>query len=149
MIANEFNTMTQSNDRSPRWMCLWLLAAGIYNLVWGIPIILVPDLPFELLGMPPLEDPGRAIWQCLGMVIGVYGIGYLVAARNPIRHWPIVLVGLLGKILGPIGFVWSAAQGKIDWIFGVNILTNDLIWWVPFTLILLAARRDAKARCAA
>lgn len=77
------------------------------------------------------------------------GIGYLVAARNPIRHWPIVLVGLLGKILGPIGFVWSAAQGKIDWIFGVNILTNDLIWWVPFTLILLAARRDAKARCAA
>jgi small multidrug resistance pump len=128
---------------NPRWMTRWLIAAGIYNLVWGLPIILAPDLPFEILGMPPLEDPGRAIWQCLGMVIGVYGIGYLAAAGDPIRHWPIVLVGLLGKVFGPIGFLWTASQGGIEWIFGLNILTNDLIWWVPFGMILLAARRSA------
>jgi hypothetical protein len=119
----------------------WLFAAGIYNLLWGIPVILLPDLPFQLVGMEPLPDPGRAIWQCLGMVIGVYGIGYLCAARDPLRHWPIVLVGLLGKIFGPIGFVWSAARGAIDWSFGATILTNDLLWWWPFGAILLAARR--------
>ncbi|MDG2021813.1 MAG: alkyl hydroperoxide reductase [Phycisphaerales bacterium] len=136
--------MTEFENRPSAWMRRWLLAAGVYNLVWGIPIILFPDIPFRILQMPPLGDPGRAIWQCLGMVIGVYGVGYLVAARNPIRHWPIVLVGLLGKILGPIGFVWSASQGRIDWIFGLNILTNDLLWWVPFTLILLAARPRAR-----
>lgn len=127
-------------------MSRWLIAAGIYNLIWGLPIILAPDLPFEILGMPPLEDPGRAIWQCLGMVIGVYGIGYLAAASDPLRHWPIVLVGLLGKVFGPIGFLWTASQGGIEWIFGLNILTNDLIWWVPFGIILLAARRSATER---
>ncbi len=131
---------------TPRWMRRWLVAAGIYNLAWGIPVILLPDLPFELIGMEPLPDPGRAIWQCLGMVIGVYGVGYLCASRDPIRHWPIVLVGLLGKIFGPIGFAWSAARGAIDWSFGWTILTNDLLWWWPFGAILLAARRAAPAR---
>ena len=41
----------------------------------------------------------------MGMIVGVYGIGYLIAARDPRTHWPIVLVGLLGKVFGPIGFV--------------------------------------------
>ena len=70
------------------------------------------------------------------MLVGVYGIGYWIAANNPFQHWPLVLVGLLGKILGPVGMWWSVAHGglphKIAWI----CLTNDLIWWVPFALIL-------------
>ena len=142
----ETRDMPRPALNAPRWMSRWLIAAGLYNLVWGLPIILAPDLPFEILGMPALENPGRAIWQCLGMVIGVYGLGYLAAASDPLRHWPIVMVGLLGKVFGPIGFVWTAAQGGIDWIFGLNILTNDLIWWVPFGMILLAARRAAVGR---
>lgn len=145
-MDRELWPMPPSESRStpsapPRWMQRWLVAAGLYNLLWGVPVILAPDLPFELVGMDPLPDPGRAIWQCLGMVIGVYGVGYLCAARDPLRHWPIVLVGLLGKIFGPIGFVWSASRGAIDWSFGATILTNDLLWWWPFGAILLAARR--------
>jgi hypothetical protein len=120
----------------------WLQAAGAYNLLWGAVVVLAPDLPLRVAGMPELPEPGRAIWQCLGMVIGVYGVGYLCAARDPLRHWPIVLVGLLGKILGPIGFAWTAARGAIPWHFGVNILTNDLLWWWPFGAILMAARRN-------
>jgi hypothetical protein len=73
------------------------------------------------------------------MVIGVYGIGYWCASRDPVRHWPIVFVGLLGKIFGPIGFIWTATRGEIPWAFGVTIPTNDLLWWIPFALILRAA----------
>jgi hypothetical protein len=29
--------------------------------------------------------------------------------------------------------------------FGVTLPTNDLLWWIPFTMILLAARREALA----
>lgn len=76
------------------------------------------------------------IWQCLGMVVGVYGIGYAIAAFDPVRHWPIVLVGLLGKLLGPIGFLWYALAGTLPWRGGWLNVTNDLIWWVPFALIL-------------
>ncbi len=123
------------------WMRWWLLAAGVYNLLWGSAVVLLPDLPFSMAGMTPLEGTGRAIWQCLGMVIGVYGIGYIAASTAPAVHWPIVLVGLLGKVFGPIGFVWTASRGDIPWSFGWTILTNDLVWWVPFAGILLAAMR--------
>ncbi|QDT54687.1 hypothetical protein Pan44_27220 [Caulifigura coniformis] len=112
-----------------------LVAAGVYNLVWGLFVILRPLAFFEWTRFEPLPNYPE-LWQCMGMVIGVYGIGYLIAASDPVRHWPIVLVGLLGKIFGPIGFVWTAAGGKLPWSFGVMLLTNDLIWWAPFGIIL-------------
>ena len=122
-----------------RWARGWLLAAGLYNLAWGAAVVALPDMPLSLFGVEPLAGTGRAIWQCLGMVIGVYGIGYLCASLDPIRHWPIVLVGFLGKVFGPIGFVWCAARGEIDWRFGLTIPTNDLVWWIPFFLMLRAS----------
>lgn len=116
---------------------LTLKLAAIYNLVWGALVILFPKTGFELLG---LESPNYPqIWQCLGMVIGVYGIGYGIAARDPVRHWPIVFVGLLGKILGPIGFIYFAVRGEFPWIFGLTIIPNDLIWWPGFARVLYKA----------
>ena len=56
------------------------------------------------------------------------------------------LVGLLGKVCGPIGFVASAASGRFPWSMGWTILTNDLIWWLPFGLILWHAARTADDR---
>ena len=131
---------TNSNFTRP-WMRWWLLAAGVYNIVWGSVVVVAPDFPFALANMPALAQPGRAIWQCLGMVLAAYGLGYIAASRAPLRHWPSVFVGLFGKVMGPIGFVWSAWQGTIAWKFGATILTNDLLWWIPFGLMLVASRR--------
>ncbi|MGP1310159.1 MAG: alkyl hydroperoxide reductase [Phycisphaerales bacterium] len=129
---------------SPRWMRIALTLAGVYNLAWGAGVLLFPTAGFDALGIAYPDDFTLwiPIWQCLGMVIGVFGVGYLCAARDPLRHWPITLVGLLGKIFGPIGFVYFASQGAFPWAFGWTILTNDLIWWAPFGLILHAAWRE-------
>ena len=94
---------------SPRWARRWLCAAGIYNLAWGALTILWPHLLFDLVGAERLNYP--EIWQCVGMIVGVYGVGYLIAAFDSRTHWPIVLVGLLGKIFGPIGFVGAVMAG--------------------------------------
>src|SRR5690606_22323944 len=99
-------------------------------LLWGALVIVRPYLLFDLAGMPRINYP--EIWQCVGMIVGVYGIGYLIAAADPYRHWPIVLVGLLGKVFGPIGFAMALAQGSLPPLFGLTLLTNDLIWWLPF-----------------
>ncbi len=115
---------------------LWI--AGIYNLLFGAAVILFPNVFFDLAGMERPLYP--MIWQCVGMIVGVYGVGYIAAAYNPLRHWPIVLVGFLGKIFGPIGFAWYLVQGAFPLKFGLIIITNDLIWWIPFALILMAAR---------
>ena len=117
-----------------------LRAAAIYNVLWGVGVVLFPAAAFQLAGMEPPRYP--QIWQCVGMVVGVYGIGYWIAANNPVRHWPIVLVGLLGKLFGPIGFVAAAISGDLPWVWGVTIIFNDLIWWVPFAAILYHAAKS-------
>lgn len=125
---------------TPTWT-KWVLAlAGIYNLAWGLFVILFPVASFRFGGITPLNHP--PIWQCIGMIVGVYGVGYLIAASDPFRHWPIVLVGLLGKLCGPIGFAFTAANGDLPWRWGVPLLTNDLLWWIPFTGILVAVYRS-------
>ena len=125
--------------KQPRWVRSSLLAAGVYNLIWGTLTIVWPHLLFDLTGAQRINYP--EIWQCVGMIVGVYGIAYLIAASDSRTHWPVVLVGLLGKIFGPIGFASALMQGTFPPLFGLTILTNDLIWWVPFTMILLDAVR--------
>ncbi|MEX2672869.1 MAG: alkyl hydroperoxide reductase [Phycisphaeraceae bacterium] len=124
-------------------MKLTLAAAAVYNVVWAAWVVLWPNAMFEMLDMPVPRYP--MIWQCVGMIVGAYGIGYAIAATSPIRWWPLVLVGLIGKVAGPIGFVQTAMAGDLPWRFGWTILTNDLIWWWPFAAILLAAWRHNRA----
>ena len=122
------------------WMLTTLILAGIYNLIWGAWVVLFPNHLFDLLEMP--RPQYVEIWQCVGMIVGVYGIGYIIAALKPLTHWPIVLVGLLGKIFGPIGFAQSLYLGKLPLKFGITLISNDFIWWIPFFLILKEARKE-------
>ena len=129
--------MTSPKDK--KWMRKVLVLAGIYNLTFGLFCVLLPNFFFELIDADVPKYP--FLWQCIGMIVGVYGVGYIAASKSPLRHWPIILVGLLGKIFGPIGFVQTAIMGDIPWAFGYLIITNDLIWIIPFIYILIASYR--------
>lgn len=119
------------------WMKNVLRVAAVYNLAWGAWVVLFPQHFFALVGMEPMNHP--MVWQGMGMVIGVYGIGYWWAAQDPVRHWPIVAVGLLGKLLGPIGFFINYFSGQVPFGFFYTLITNDFIWWIPFVVILKKA----------
>jgi hypothetical protein len=130
-------------NAAPRWLSWSLLLAGLYNLVWGALAVLFPVATLRCLGIIDLNYP--ELWQCIGMIVGVYGLGYWIAAYDPAGHWPIVLVGLLGKVFGPIGFLFAVMDGRLPWTFGLVNFTNDLIWWVPFTAALYYAWRTNSA----
>ncbi|MEM9373586.1 MAG: peroxiredoxin-like family protein [Planctomycetota bacterium] len=147
MKASESELMSESSTLSSPWMARWLVAAGVYNLVWGAVTVLYPAWLFDLTGMAVPAYP--FIWQCVGMIVGVYGVGYLAAARDPIRHWPIVLVGFLGKVFGPIGYATGLARGDVPVEFGITLVTNDLVWWIPFAMMLYASFRSHSAAGAA
>jgi len=117
--------------------------AGAYNLGWGAYSALDPQWLFRYAGMPPLNHP--AIFACLGMVVGVYGFLYWQVTRAPERGFEIAAIGLLGKVLGPIGLVQLIATGAWPMKTVVLCVTNDFIWWIPFALYLRVAyaRRGA------
>ena len=127
---------------SEKNMRLVLRLAAVYNILWGLWVVLWPSSFFELVGMEPVNH--LMIWQGMGMVIGVYGLGYWWAAEDPIRHWPIVAVGFLGKLFGPLGFAMNFFSGDAPWEFFYTLITNDFIWWIPFFLILREAYRKHK-----
>jgi small multidrug resistance pump len=115
----------------------WFYAAALYNLLWGAGMSLFPAGYFQIVGMPAPNYP--ALWQVVGMFVLVYAPGYWWVARQPVRHRHLVVIGLLGKLLGPLGFVGSFALGSLPLAFGWTLLTNDLIWWPAFGLFLREA----------
>lgn len=123
----------------PNWMPKALRWAAVYNVVWGTWVVLLPFQSFDWMGMARPVYP--AIWQAVGMIVACYGLAYWIASYNPFQHWGIVLVGFLGKIFGPIGFIQHLYEGKLPLIFGLHNITNDVIWWLPFGLILYGAFR--------
>ena len=125
-------------------MTLILKAAGVYNILWASWVVLFPEHFFELTSMKIPDQ--LMIWQGMGMVIGVYGLGYWWAAQNPTVHWPIVAVGFMGKVLGPVGFILNYLSGNVPFSFFYTLITNDFIWWIPFFLILQRAREKGKLK---
>ena len=110
------------------------LAAGIYNLAWGAYSAVDPQWLFRFARMTPINYP--EIFACLAMVVGLYGILYLEIARRPEHGWLMAAVGLIGKVLGPIGLGLLLLRGAWPPATLVLCLTNDLIWWIPFGLYL-------------
>jgi hypothetical protein len=117
------------------------IAAGLYNIAWGLWAALDPQWLFRFAGMPPINYP--EIFACLGMVVGLYGVIYFEVARRPEQGMLLAAVGLVGKILGPIGWLQLYLSGKWPGASIAMCLTNDLIWWIPFGLYLFDARSAA------
>ena len=59
----------------PKWHGTVLKVAAVYNLLWGAVAIIFPMLLFQLVGLDPLPNYPE-LWQCIGMIVGVYGVGY-------------------------------------------------------------------------
>ena len=114
--------------------------AGCYNIGWGLYSSLDPQWLFRFADLPLLNHP--TIFATLAMVIGVYGILYLEVARRPSYGFSIAAIGFLGKLLGPIGWAYLYFSGAWPIETILLILTNDLIWWIPFGIYLADAKGE-------
>jgi hypothetical protein len=114
-------------------------AAAIYNVAFGLWAALFPRAFFNLFDLDTPRYP--AIWACLGMVVGLYGVVYAYAAWRLDRAAPLIAIGLAGKVLGPIGWVMAVRDGELPFRTFPLIVFDDLIWWLPFGLFLLEGTR--------
>ncbi|MFL5728247.1 MAG: alkyl hydroperoxide reductase [Cytophagaceae bacterium] len=113
---------------------IFFACAALYNIFWGIVIILYPALPFALAEITPLNYP--FLMSGIGMFVGVYGYGYWVVSREPRRYPQLVVIGLMGKVLGPVGWAYHVYLDSVPLrTMWVNVF-NDLIW-IPFFITYL------------
>ncbi len=116
--------------------------AAVYNAAFGIWAGFVPHSFFTLFQLDPPRYP--SIWACLGMVVGVYALAYAYVAWKPQQGTPFIAIGLLGKVLGPVGWLAAVASGELPPRTFPLILANDLVWWFPFLWYLLRDRPDRR-----
>lgn len=127
-----------SDYRARLYRLIFTLAA-VYNAAFGLWASLWPRSFFDWLEMAPPNYPG--LWRCLGMVVGLYGVLYAQATWKLDAGRTIIAVGLVGKILGPLGWMMTVHSGEWPRRTFVLIVFNDLIWWLPFSLFLLEGSR--------
>jgi len=107
----------------------WFHAATVYNLAWGLSVLVYPRWYLWLAGM---DDSAAPFAQGIAMMVAVYAYGYYLLARDPERYAPFIWIALAGKAFGAIGFVACVSAGTLPWRFGLNALMNDLVWFPAF-----------------
>lgn len=126
------------------WMRYLLRFAGCYNLLAGLGMLVFYHEGYKLMGLvkPELMLP----LQLVGMLVMLFGVGYLIVARNPVENRNVLLLGFLSKALGTLLGVGYVALGKIPPMFLVVLLFSDAIYLPPFLVILRRLYRIARER---
>ena len=128
----------------PRWIIFTLVAAGIYHLLFGIWVNFWPHMFFDLAGVDRPNHP--ALWRGVGLLSVVLGIGFLISARSPIRHWPIILAGFTKFNLVIIMFLSSLVESSLPTTLLLLTIIDDVLWWFPFAAILWVAAQAHMGR---
>ncbi len=127
--------------RARMYRLIFALAAA-YNMAFGLWAALSPYSFFHLFDLEAPRYP--SIWSCLGMVVGLYGAIYAYAAMRLDQAKPLIAIGLVGKLLGPAGWVVAVTSGELPVRTFTLITFNDIVWWAPFTLFLMEGTRIAE-----
>ncbi|QQR97665.1 MAG: redoxin domain-containing protein [Sphingobacteriales bacterium] len=114
-----------------------LFFAGIYGILWGISAIFFPKFwfSFAALNYPIYPE----LFQTIGLYEFALGFAYLLAYRNPIRNWQIVLIGFIIKVCMVVGFIYYYYANNEPQVIFRMVFINDFIWILPFLLILYNA----------
>ena len=107
--------------------------AGYYNIVAGLAMVIFYHEGFRALGVPK-PDFVLPI-QLVGVLVAIFGVGYLIAERNPVENRNIVLLGFLSKLLGPLLAIMHIASGSLPIMMLAVLFFADGIYLIPFWII--------------
>jgi len=118
----------------PAWMTLVLRFAGGFNLLVGAAMMTLYHEGYKLLGVskPELVLPV----QVMGLLVALFGAGYLLTAADPWRNRNILLLGMLSKAVAGLLALTYVVTGDVPWWFALVVFFADLIYVPPFWVIL-------------
>jgi len=123
------------------WMRFLLYFAGIYNLLAGLNMVVFYHEALRFLEIPKPQI--LLFLQLVGILVALFGVGYLMVARNPVENRNVLLLGFLSKLLGSVLGIGYVALGKLPITFLVLLFFADMIYLPPFFVILRRLYRIA------
>lgn len=122
-----------------QWMTRLLWFVGTYNLLAGLGMLCLYHEGYKLLGVakPELNLP----IQLVGVLVGLFGVGYWLVAANPVENRNLLLLGFWSKLLGSLLGIYYVFVGKLPPLFLAVLLVSDIGYLPPFYLILRRIRR--------
>jgi hypothetical protein len=106
-----------SPDNSPRIRALRMLMAmdGTVLVLLGIAFLFSPtqiEAAFQFKDVPPPVNFLIGLWGCALLTLG---IGYGIAALNPVQHRLWVTIGILRGAMEALFGWWCLARGIVTW----------------------------------
>jgi hypothetical protein len=127
------------------WMIVLLRFAGVFNLLAGTGMGVFYHEGFRMLGV---AKPGLVLpVQVMGILVALFGVGYLLVAANPVENRNILLLGFWSKAISASVAMWYVAPWAADplpWWFAVVVFFSDVIYLPPFYVILRRLNRLAR-----
>lgn len=127
-----------------KWMRFVLRFAAVFNLCAGANMVFLPELTYKLIGMkaPEIDFP----IQLVGLLVGLFGVGYYQVARSPIEQRMLLRLGMWSKGLGSVLATYYVIRGHLPLRFVAVYFFADVIYLVPFWLILQRLDNLARVR---
>jgi hypothetical protein len=118
-------------------MSLVLLIAACYYLAAGILALTQTEATMLHFGFRPGHE--SLLLHAIGIFYLVFGMAFLLAAREPIMHWRIVAI-CTGKILIVCSLtLYNGITTKIPMSYFWFALLDDCVWLIPLLMILWQA----------
>ncbi|MEQ9410269.1 MAG: SelL-related redox protein [Fuerstiella sp.] len=128
-----------SNQPQP-WVHLFLRLLAASDLAAAVLLAGFPSFALRLAGIDS-NGGSSLLMQCLGLLVGVFGTGYLIAARSPFRNWAVVLLGLFSRLLVGSATILAALGGYLQDLSGWVVAGIALLGAVPLTIMLWQSAR--------
>lgn len=132
-----------------KWMKLLLRFVACFNIGAGLFMLIGYHETYKIIGMekPSISFP----IQLVGILVGLFGIGYYLVVKNPIENRAVLMLGFWSKFLGSCLGTYYVVRGQLPLRFVAVYFFADIIYLPPFYLILqrlyaLARERDGATR---
>jgi len=106
----------------------------MFNILAGFSMICFHHEGYKLLGLskPELIMPV----QVMGILVGLFGVGYLMVASNPVENRNILVLGFLSKAISSVLALYYVAVGPLTLSFIPVVFFSDIIYLPPFYVLI-------------
>jgi hypothetical protein len=124
----------------PSWIRPLFVVAAIYDIVLGIGYIVLQERIFTWFQITPPNHPGYVMWGAA--VVLIFGIGFALVARNPVRNRDLIVLGILFKLAYSGTVLGYQFLGTIPWMW-VPWAYADLVFAALFIMALRSLPRPS------